>query len=122
VNNLSELGRYPTDVQIGLTVSQFLPSLLITKYPQGHSRLDLINSPVIEFHRCTQVGDMLRRGRFWYALDSINGKKSEAFKIWSNSVFRFLKKQLAKLDLPPSSYAGPEAAEKLRAGQLGRGV
>jgi len=119
VAGLSDLGRYPTDVQIALTVTQFIPDLLVTSYPQGYSRLDLINSPVIEFGRCTQKDDVLRRGRFWYQLDSVNGKKSEDFKTWSSSVFRYLKKQLANLK-SPESYAGREAAEKLRAGELRR--
>jgi hypothetical protein len=118
---LSELGRYPTDVQLALTAPQFVRALLFTKFQQGHTRLDLGNSPIIEFGRCTQHNDVLRRGRFWYKLDSIHGKKSEDFKKWSSSIFRFLKKELVKLDAPPASYAGWEAAEKLRAGELKQG-
>lgn len=121
VADLSELGRHPTDAQIALTALQFVPSLLFTKYPQGHSRLDLVNSSVIEFGRCTQDGDVLRRGRFWYALDSLHGNKPKGFRVWGSAVFRFLKKQLVNLNLSPPGYAGRQADEMLRAGQLRRG-
>jgi hypothetical protein len=118
VATLSELGRYPTDQQLALTAPEFVAGLLTTTYPQGHNRLDLVNSPVIEYGRSKLKNQQLRPGRFWYQLDSTAGKKPEKFKKWAASVFRLLKKQLVKVESPLESYVGREATEKAAAGEV----
>jgi hypothetical protein len=116
VDSLSELGRYPTDGQVGLTRPAFLEALQISKFPAGHSRIDLGNSPIIEFRRSIVDKELIRPGRFWYKIDSLSGPKSGDFKAWSGSVFRFLKNSLVKVSAP-NSYAGKQAADKFKSGE-----
>lgn len=118
VASLSDLGMYPTDCQLGLAGSEFLGELAVTRFPEGHFRVDLINSPVIQYNRGSCLSAQAIPGRFWYQLEAKDGEKSAGFQSWSASIFRFLKKRLAKLDSPAQSYAGAEVAEKHQAGDV----
>lgn len=118
VASLAELGKYPTDQQIGLTSPSFLPDLLVTSYTQGHTRLDLINSPVIEFTRCQSAPGRLHRGRFWYQLPSRDASKGDEFKLWVQSVFRSLRQHLTSIQTPIEALIGPEALAQVNDGLI----
>ena len=110
VPSLAELGKYPTDQQVGLTAPQFLDSLVTTTFKEGHTRLNLIYSPLIEFGRSEQIGDTIRPGRFWYQLEGLEGKKVDDFKKWASTVFRQVKQKLVPRPSQTESYLGEEAA------------
>jgi len=118
VSNLRFLGKYPTDQQVGLTSTQFLDSLVKNTFSVGHSRLDLIYSPVVEFQRCELKGDSLRPGRFWYQLDGNAGKKSDEFKKWAGGVFRQVKRKLIVKSASERNYIGRQAADLALVGKI----
>lgn len=88
------------------------PRLIISNAGPELFVVDLFNSEVIEFSRCTMERDVLRRGRLWIdtTFTDNDGKvlqKSKAFISWYGSVVRWIKKNY---DLRPSGYyVGPHA-------------
>lgn len=109
VSSPAQLGAYPTDQQIALTLPSFRTGLLVTAYSEGHKRLDLINSPVIEFDRCRIGTRRVRCGRFWYQLESSDAEKGEEFKLWVRSFWQSLQRHLTSIQQPIRALIGSEA-------------
>lgn len=118
VSCLKHLGKYPTDAQVGLTAAPFLDSLITTAFPAGHTRLDLVHSPVIEFGRCEMAAATIRPGRIWYQIEGVQGRKSEAFRKWASALFRGAKRCLAARPYPVDCCLGAEAAALVDAGRV----
>jgi hypothetical protein len=118
VDTLPDFDCSPTDRQLALTSAEFIDRVVVTRFPKGHTRIDLINSSVIEFTRCKIDGRNLRPGRFWYQLQAKEATKSVEFKKWSAKIFRFIKRSLVKLETSLESYSGQEAEAQSKEGEL----
>ncbi|MEZ4399259.1 MAG: hypothetical protein R3B06_04525 [Kofleriaceae bacterium] len=92
-------------------ISEHVPS-------QGYWGIDVLRSPVVEFHGCFFNGKILRRGRVYYT-DGFYGEndewlqKSESFRSWAK---RVLKTTKAGLKRQGSDYIGPAAEAWLAQG------
>jgi hypothetical protein len=112
---LQDFDRSSAEQQIAITSSESAMTLLYDTFPEGHTRLDLGESEVVEFSRSRVAGNQARPGRLWYRLDSRRGTKSDAFKKWARELFGFVKSSLSPIHGDGlDGYAGPELVELLR--------
>jgi hypothetical protein len=78
---------------------------------QGYWTVDVVQSPVIELHRCSSDGKTLRRGRV-YCVDGFYGEdggwidKPAAFKRWATSIMSATRRQLERHE---DDYIGEDA-------------
>jgi len=96
-----------------------LPAVVTREVPaQGHWKIDVHESPVVEFQRCFFDGKILRRGRVYY-LDGFYDAQNQwqdkpaAFRTWAKAVLANTKKALKKHD---ADYIGPGAEKWLASG------
>lgn len=79
--------------------------------------VDALNSPVIQWTRPMMMSNWLASGRLWFEERSNQGKKSEGFRRWANSLLRWLRRNYVPLDDRPY-LVGPMAERMAAAGKL----
>jgi len=96
---------------IDFVVTQSVPA-------QGYWSIDVLRSPVIEFHGCFCGDGKLRRGRAYF-VEQYYGEgmqlvqKPEAFRVWARSVLLTIRR---KLDRHGTDYIGADAKRWLSSG------
>jgi hypothetical protein len=84
---------------------------------QPYRVVDVMRSPVIEFDRCYQAGNLLRRGRLYFVTgyydEQTLAKKDHAFVDWADA---FLKKARRSLKKDQFFHFGAEALKLKEAG------
>jgi hypothetical protein len=74
--------------------------ILDTIYNQTYKTINIDKSPVVEFHRCRYIDNMIHRGRMYVVNSFYDGnflrKKESNFLKWSSSLFRVARKTLTK--------------------------
>lgn len=118
ITSMSQLGLYPTDGQLVFALPDQSSSLVTIKYPDGHVRIDIGDSNVIEYSRSMIDGNKLRPGRLWYQPKGPMGKKPKEFLQWAKSVLALAKRHLVAVDEPIQAFAGSHAIEKMRTSEL----
>jgi hypothetical protein len=118
VTDLSKLGAFPTDNQLVLGTTDHLADFVTMTYPEGHVRIVIPKSNVIEFSRSVYDGTKLRPGRLWYQPKGPSTKKPKEFLQFAKSVFTLAKQNLVAVDEPIEALAGCQAIEKKLRGEL----
>lgn len=119
VASLDQLGKYPTDSQIALTVPEFQDSQVVDVFPEGHRRLHTMDSSVIEFNRgFLLTPQRLKPGRIVYYPVGRKSQKSKDFRDWANRVFSCIVAELKHSATPIDSYLGGEVYELVERGEL----
>lgn len=78
--------------------------------------IDLAESEVVQFNRCTAIETWLVNGRLWFDEKSIQGKKSTGFLKWANSILKWIRSNYEQD--ATGNFIGPHASELSRAGKL----
>jgi len=98
-------------LKIYVTQSQYIDRIIF-KRSANAAFVDELRSPVVEFSRCYQDDQLIRRGRLYF----VNGyfdasgliNKDDDFLKWGNSLMRRARRMLRK-DPNSFEYFGPEA-------------
>jgi hypothetical protein len=85
--------------------------------------VDPAESEVVEFLRCQQSKGQykpshtwLSSGRLWFTEQTMDGRKSDAFVKWANSLLKWVRKKYERD--ARGNYAAPNAHELFKAGKL----
>lgn len=78
-------------------------------YPQQSSHVDLLESEVVQFHRCEPSKTWLTNGRLWFDEQTSHGRKSDAFVKWANSLLKWVRRNYEKD--ARGFYVAPNALE-----------
>lgn len=92
-------------MSMGTSISEFST---IT-YDEGHVRIDLGKSNVIDYKRSFLDGEKLRPGRFWYEKRGPTGLKPAEFTAWANRIFKYVRSVLTPVFEPIEAFAGKSA-------------
>jgi hypothetical protein len=96
----------------------------VNSSPQHSYRsVDLAESEVVEFTRCQLSQGQhkpshtwLSSGRLWFAEQTMDGRKSDAFIKWANSLLKWVRRNYERD--PKGNYVAPNALELSKAGKL----
>jgi len=78
--------------------------------------IDLAESEVVEFQRCEPCKTELMDGRLWFAEQTIQVKKSDAFVKWANSLLKWVRRNYDRD--ARGYYVAPNALELSKASKL----
>jgi hypothetical protein len=100
----------------------------VNSSPQHSYRsVDLAESEVVEFTRCKldrgqykPSQTWLSSGRLWFAEQTMDGKKSDAFIKWANSLLKWVRRKYERD--AKGYYVAPNALELFKAGKLQLGA
>lgn len=106
---IKKMGSEP--LKIGVTLSRYVDKIdLIRSGVRAFADIDA--SPLIEFGRCYQDEECIRRGRFYFVKRFVAARgvvnKDEEFVKWGNSLISRARRVL-KRDSVSSAYFGSEA-------------
>lgn len=96
----------------------------VNSSPQhSHRSVDLAESEVVEFTRCKldkgqykPSHTWLSSGRLWFAEQTMDGRKSDAFIKWANSLLKWVRRKYERD--ARGNYVAPNALELSKAGKL----
>jgi len=96
----------------------------VNSYPQHSYRfVDPAESEVVEFLRCELAKGQynpsltwLNNGRLWFTEQTMDGRKSDAFIKWANSVLKWVRGHYERD--AKGNYVAPNALELSKAGKL----
>jgi hypothetical protein len=96
----------------------------VNSSPQHSYRsVDLAESEVVEFTRCQLSKGQykpshtwLSNGRLWFAEQTMDGRKSDAFIKWANSLLKWVRRNYERD--AKGNYVAPNALELSKAGKL----
>jgi|SRR5882724_543010 len=95
--------------------------LKVNSYPQQPRRyVDQLESEVVEFHRCAPAKAWITNGRLWFAEQTMQVRKSDAFIRWANSLLKWVRRHNERD--ARGNYVAPNALELSKAGKLQLGA
>jgi len=115
----AEIKRMGTDgLKIFISLAKYVNEIIL-KQSSTATFVDDLRSPVVEFSRCYQDDQLVRRGRFYFAKSYFDRRaqvdKDQEFLEWGNSLVSRTRR-LLKRDPESFAYFGREA---LRLKELG---
>jgi hypothetical protein len=117
LKSFQPVGRLSGDAYLCLVNTTLEAHVKVNSYPeQSRHCIDLLESEVVQFHRCEPFKTWLKNGRLWFDEQTSHGKKSPAFLKWANSLLKWIRTQYEKDDR--GYFVGPHALELSKAGQL----
>jgi hypothetical protein len=117
LESFQPVGSLSGDASLCLVNKTLEAHLKVNSYPaQSRHCLDLLESEIVQFHRCEPFKTWLKNGRLWFDEQTSHGKKSPAFLKWANSLLKWIRSNYEKDQ--HGCFVGPQALELSKAGKL----
>lgn len=124
LESFEPIGSHEDDAHLCLVNATLGTVPKVNSYPQHpHRFVDRNESEVVEFLRCKMEKGQykpsltwLSNGRLWFTEQTMDGRKSDAFIKWANSLLKWIRKKYERD--ARGNYAAPNALELSKAGKL----
>ena len=120
VDSLAPVGGDPYDSDLSLVNTEIKSKLVVALVrEQSVHAVDLLESEVVQFNRCTFINTWLRNGRFWFEENTETGQKSIEFIRWARWIVQSMRKSFRRTE--DGRYVGPDAFALATEGGLALG-